>query len=239
MERRSSGSGRTVAGKTAVSYLIPVHFGSQVLRGRHQVHSRVKGCLPCIRESMVWHGYMTCDPGLFLKSERPVRYKGAGYMGFECHQCGECCSHLGLVHSIHKDLGNFHFIVYNLYTSDETEVTVDADKHELFLDKSIFAKLPEACPFFRHMPGSEKAYCTVHLTRPDICQDFSCWRLLILNHTGRRVGRVMFRRSLVTEDAFLTRIWEECIDPLPETDDTLWDKEVVRILTRAGYSVRQ
>jgi len=160
-------------------------------------------------------------------------------MGFECHQCGECCSHLGLVHSIHKDLGNFHFIVFNQYTSDETEVTVDADKHELFLDKSIFAKLPEACPFFRHMPGSEKAYCTVHSTRPDICQDFSCWRLLILNHTGRRVGRVMFRRSLVTDDAFLNRVWEECIDPLPETDDSIWDKQVVRILIRAGYTVRQ
>ena len=49
----------------------------------------------------------------------------------------------------------------------------------------------------------------------------------------------MFRRSLVTEDAFLNRIWNECIDPLPDTDDTVWDKEVVRILTRASYTVRQ
>jgi len=129
--------------------------------------------------------------------------------------------------------------VCNQYTSEETEVTVDADNHELFLDKSIFTKLPEACPFFRHMPGSEKAYCTVHLTRPDICQIFSCWRLLILNHIGRQVGRVMFRRMLCSEDAFLNRIWEECIDPLPHTDDVVWDREVIRILTRAGFTVRQ
>ncbi len=182
---------------------------------------------------------MSCYPVLFFLSGQLIRYKELGAIAFECHQCGECCSHLGLVHSIRKDLGNFHFIVYNQYTSDETEVIVDPDKHELFLNKSIFAKLPEACPFFRHMPGSEKAYCTIHLTRPDICQDFSCWRMLILNHTGRRVGRVMFRRSLVTEDAFLNRIWEECIDPLPDTDDTLWDKKVVRIITQAGYTVRQ
>ena len=186
----------------------------------------------------MWHEYICCYPVLFC-IECSIRYRGTGVIAFECHQCGECCSHLGLVHSIHKDLGNFHFIVYNQYTSDETEVTVDPDKHELFLDKSIFTKLPEACPFFRHMPESEKAYCTIHLTRPDICQDFSCWRILILNHTGRRVGRVMFRRSLVTEDAHLNRIWEERIDPLPDTDDTVWDKEVVRILTRAGYTVRQ
>jgi hypothetical protein len=49
----------------------------------------------------------------------------------------------------------------------------------------------------------------------------------------------MFRRSLVTDDPLLNRIWEECIDPLTETNDAVWDKEVVQILTRAGYSVRQ
>jgi len=49
----------------------------------------------------------------------------------------------------------------------------------------------------------------------------------------------MFRRSLVTDDNFLIRLWEECIDPLPDEDDAVWDKEVVRILTQAGYSVRQ
>jgi hypothetical protein len=49
----------------------------------------------------------------------------------------------------------------------------------------------------------------------------------------------MFRRSLVTDDTHLNRIWEECIDPLKENDDAVWDKEVVRILTRAGYTVRQ
>ena len=89
-------------------------------------------------------------------------------MVFDCQQCGECCSHLGLVHSITEVHGNYEFVVFNRYTNESDVVTVDADKHALFDDKSIFAKLPEACPFFRHQPGSEKAFCTVHLTRPDI-----------------------------------------------------------------------
>jgi len=78
-------------------------------------------------------------------------------MAFECEQCGECCSHLGLVHSIAEDRGNYEFVVFNLYTNESDVVTVDPDKHAIYDDKSIFAALPEACPFFRHQPGSEKS----------------------------------------------------------------------------------
>ena len=105
-------------------------------------------------------------------------------MVFDCQQCGECCSHLGLVHSIAEDRGNYEFVVFNRYTNESDIVTVDTDKHALYDDKSIFEKLPEACPFFRHQPDSEKAFCTVHLTRPDICRDYGCWRMLIVSRTG-------------------------------------------------------
>ena len=67
----------------------------------------------------------------------------------------------------------------NEYTGEETAVTVDPDKVLLFLDRSIFEELPEACPFFRTDQKTGKAYCTVHLTRPEICRDYGCWRLLI------------------------------------------------------------
>ena len=159
-------------------------------------------------------------------------------MPFECQQCGECCSHLGLVHSITEDRGGYTFVVHNRYTNEDSLVSVDPDKYDLFNDQSIFERLPEACPFFRHAPGSEKAYCTVHLTRPDICRDYGCWRLLVLNARGRRVGRIMFSRYLSSEDPLLTRIFTECIDPVSEPDDARWDDLVIRVLTRAGYTVR-
>jgi len=127
-------------------------------------------------------------------------------MAFECFQCGECCAHLGLVHSIRESYGNYRFLLSNHYTNEDMLVTVDHDKHALFDDKSIFEKLPQACPFFRHRPGSELAYCTVHITRPEICRDYRCWRLLILNHRRRRVGRILYVHTLVSDDAHLNRI---------------------------------
>ena len=126
----------------------------------------------------------------------------------------------------------------NEYTGEETEVSVDPDKVGIFLDRSIFEELPEACPFFRQDQKSNQAYCTVHLTRPDICREYGCWRMLILNFRGRRAGRIMYQRHLVSDDAILSRLFEQCINNIEEPDDAAWDDKVIRILTGAGYSVR-
>ena len=160
-------------------------------------------------------------------------------MAFECFQCGECCSQLGLVHSIKEEYGGYRFLVHNRYTGEETPVEIDQDKIRLFEDKSIFQTLPNTCPFFRHEPGSEKAFCTVHLTRPEICRDYGCWRILILDHRGRRVGKIKFIRTLHSEDETLNRLWESCIEEHREPDDVIWETEMIRILTRAGYTVRK
>lgn len=159
-------------------------------------------------------------------------------MPFECSQCGECCSYLGQVHIIQEDYGNYRFLVNNQYTGEKTVVTVDPDKIALFCDRSIFQKRPEACPFFRYDQGSRKGYCTVHLTRPEICRDYGCWRLLILDSEGKRAGRIMCQRHLASEDEALTRLFEAHINHLAEPDDALWDRQVIRMLNAAGYSVR-
>jgi hypothetical protein len=158
---------------------------------------------------------------------------------FECRQCGECCSHLGLVHTIKEDRGDYRFLVRNEYTGEETEVSVDPDKVQLFLDRGIFEELPEACPFFRTDKKTGKAYCTVHQTRPGICREYGCWRMLILDFRGRWAGRIMYRRHLVSDDAILNRLFEQCINSIDEPDDDAWDDEVIRILSKAGYAVRK
>jgi Fe-S-cluster containining protein len=159
-------------------------------------------------------------------------------MPFACSQCGECCSHLGLVHTIREDRGEFRYLVNNEYTGEKTPVTVDPDKIPLFLDRSIFGERPEACPFFRFDRDSGKGYCTVHLTRPEICRDYGCWRILILDPEGKRAGRIKSRRYLASDDDRLTRIFEEQIRPFAEPDDASWDERVVRVLVSAGYTVR-
>jgi len=160
-------------------------------------------------------------------------------MPFECFQCGDCCEYLGLVHTIKEDYGDFRFLIHNNYTGEDTPVSVDPDKRDLFLDKSIFKKLPNTCPFFRHQPGSVKAYCTVHLTRPEICRDYGCWRLLILDHRGRRAGKIQYIRTLCSEDTTLIKLWDSCIEDHQEPDDRIWEDRMVGILTKAGYTVRK
>jgi Fe-S-cluster containining protein len=115
---------------------------------------------------------------------------------------------------------------------------VDPGKIGLFLNKSIFTERPEACPFFRYENFSAKGYCTVYLTRPEICRDYGCWRLLILDSGGNRAGRIIGQRHLASEDEALTRLFEEHINNLVESDDAVWDDRVIRMLVKAGYTVQ-
>ena len=146
---------------------------------------------------------------------------------------------MGQVHTITEIRGGFEFLVNNHYTGEKTAVIVDRDKHHLFGDKSIFLEQPEACPFLRYHKEDKKAYCTVHLTRPEICRDFGCWRLLILNHQGSRAGRIMYQRAFFSDYDDLARLWKTCIDPLNEPDDAIWEEKITRILIKAGYTVRK
>ncbi len=126
----------------------------------------------------------------------------------------------------------------NEYTGEKTEVRIDPDKIELYLDTGIFDNRPEACPFFRFDAVSSKGYCTVHLTRPEICRDYGCWRMLILGPGGKRAGRIMDYRHLASEDPALTSIFEDYINHLSGPDDVAWDEYVIRVLVREGYTVR-
>jgi uncharacterized protein len=165
--------------------------------------------------------------------------RGRYWLAFECARCGECCSQLGYVHRIREEYGEYRFLVHNHYTGEDTPVGVAADKRALFDDKRIFEELPHACPFFRHQPGSTDACCTVHITRPGICRDYECWRLLVLDHAGWRAGRIRNSRTLVSDDPILTSLWERCADVHDEPDDRRWEDGMIRVLGKAGYSVRQ
>jgi len=146
---------------------------------------------------------------------------------------------MGQVHTIKEIRGEFEFLVNNEYTGEKTSVTVDQDKHNLFEDKSIFREQPEACPFLRYQIEDRKAFCTVHLTRPEICRDYGCWRLLILNAQGSRSGRIMYQRAFFSDEDDLTRLWKTCIDPINEPDDAIWEEKITRILMHAGYAIRK
>jgi GH15 family glucan-1,4-alpha-glucosidase len=49
----------------------------------------------------------------------------------------------------------------------------------------------------------------------------------------------MYQRSFFSDDADLTRLWNDCIDNLTEPDDVVWEEKITRILIHAGYTVRK
>ena len=143
-----------------------------------------------------------------------------------------------LVHVITEVRGDHTFVVYNYYSGDVKEVRVDADKYALYEDRSSLEGLPDACPFLR-FDTVGKAWCTIHLTRPDICRDYCCWRLLIRDAQGKRAGRVLYQRTFLTDNDELGKLWEQMKPTLTGLSDREWDDTVIRNLTTAGYHVRK
>jgi hypothetical protein len=142
------------------------------------------------------------------------------------------------VHRIIEKRGNYTFVIHNHYTGDVKEVQVDPDKIALFEDKSSLEGLPDACRFLR-FDKKGKAWCTVHLTRPDLCREYCCWRLLILDSQGKRTGRVMYQTTFLPDNDALSRLWERVEPTLSGLSGAEWDDALIRILTASGYRVRR
>ena len=160
-------------------------------------------------------------------------------MVFECHQCGECCSHLGLMFRIIEESPPYTFLVRNQYTGEKYTVVVTPPLCHLYDNKDIFTERPEACPFFRLNDKDRLYYCTVHLSRPDVCREYGCWRFLILDSQGNRAGRVMGNRHLHAESPLLRSIWDARVSTLHESDDQVWDQKMCEIVRKAGFRIRE
>jgi hypothetical protein len=144
---------------------------------------------------------------------------------------------MGQVLSIREDYEDHTFLLYNCYSAEKTHVRVDSDKQALQEDMSIFIEWPDSCPFLRSDPSKGRICCTVHLTRPEMCRDFGCWRILILDPNGRRAGRVMGKRHLTDEDPGLYTTWRQHLDQAGDMSDAEWDRDLEVLATRLGYRV--
>jgi hypothetical protein len=158
-------------------------------------------------------------------------------MSFFCQQCGECCSHMGQIHRIGRQVSEYGYELRNVYGGECALVRIDPDKITLYEDRSIFAEWPEACPFLRKDLPRKKIVCTIHHTRPDLCREFGCWRLLIIDPAGNRAGRIMGTRHLSAEDPALFTLWAAETADIGILDDDSWDRELIRILEAHGYRV--
>lgn len=155
---------------------------------------------------------------------------------FDCSRCGKCCTSFG------------DFIKIERQLSDRDYYCRYGVKNELFLVhiESDFADSPplaspegkpvKGCPFMRRDPAGKGIACAVYSTRPQVCRDFRCYRMVILGRDGNECGRIMGRNDLKTPDTTLAQVWKEHIAPfLPSHNDTRWEKAVIDALAAHGY----
>jgi len=143
---------------------------------------------------------------------------------------------MGEIIRIREETGPLQFRIWYTTTGEEREVTVDTDKAGLFRTGST-AKPSLACPFLRTREDG-RIVCTVHGSRPDLCRQYSCFRVLVLDPAGTRIGRVTdASRYLVTTDLRLRTLWEEKIRPMNIPDEGAWEAFVEETLARHGFSV--
>jgi len=145
---------------------------------------------------------------------------------------------MGQVFAIVEQLDEFRFRFRNTYTGDTIEVEVAPHMRGLFMDTAVPSTWPDPCPFLRQDAGRKMAFCTVHLTRPDVCREYQCWRILVLDNKGKRIARVMDQTYLCLEDESLREPWEkfrECLDAL---DGKEWDDALIRYFRDLGYTVK-
>jgi len=163
-------------------------------------------------------------------------HKG-GFVTFTCQQCGECCSTMGEVIEILEETTPLHFRIGYTTTGEERQVVVDPDKRDLFLGRAATTTRSLSCPFLCEA-SQGRIICTVHLSRPDLCRQYSCFRILVLDAKGNRIGKVMeSTRFLRTMDHGLREVWDREIRDVQIADESVWEKCTEDVLVRNGYRI--
>lgn len=160
---------------------------------------------------------------------------------FECDRCGKCCVSLGLYITIERQLNDRDYYCRCKIDNTIFTVCVDPEFREEIADdfaagnpkRNSPDKTP--CTFLRKNPDVEGTSCAIHASRPKVCRDFRCYRMLIRNREGAVCGRVIGKNTLRTEDSALEKLWNEQIAAIPYGDTALWLKKVTGILVDHDY----
>ena len=156
-------------------------------------------------------------------------------VALRCQQCGECCSYMGEIIGIDNRIDPVRFRIRFSVTGEEREVILDPGKVGIFCSQDIAATRPMACPFLR-FPKPHQACCTVHRTRPELCRQYTCFRVLILDSVGNAIGKVPDRsRVLSTADAGLRELWKRDVEGVDIPGESAWEAYVDEVFSRAGY----
>jgi len=179
---------------------------------------------------------------------------------FCCNKCGKCCTSLGKYIRIERQLDEQDYYCkdeisgefFKAHVPSEFSNEIDQEytsQIENGLDK------PNGCIFFRRDPSGTGFTCAIYSTRPQICRNFKCYRMIITKTDGTIVGRVVGNGDLQTTDETLLQIWTHEINsnsvPLRSVaeektpkfrsvyDDPTWVNRITATLSSHGYLCEQ
>jgi hypothetical protein len=93
----------------------------------------------------------------------------------------------------------------------------------------------KGCPFLKKNPSGNGFTCAIYSTRPQVCKEFRCYRMLIYDREGNECGRIMGTHDLKTTDKTLEKIWKEEGASMPGYRDSKQEKRIIGILAAHGY----
>jgi len=141
---------------------------------------------------------------------------------FDCNWCGKCCASFGEFIKIERQLTDRDYYCRYGITGEIFPVHVQpefADEiEEEFLGSD--PKNPgipgKGCAFMKKNPEGKGFACAIYPTRPTVCREFRCYRMLILHpSSGETRGKVIGINELRTKDENLAAIWNEKIAHIP------------------------
>ena len=164
---------------------------------------------------------------------------------FICDWCGKCCRSFGEFIRIERKLTERDYYCRYGINHDLVLVHVQPEYADevsrALLDQNQGSGAPEKkCIFLMKNPKGTGFACTIYPTRPPVCREFRCYRMLIHTREGQLVGRVIGQNEIRTADESLATIWKEHISHLPHSHkpnkpDPGWTTKVLAILGQHGY----
>jgi uncharacterized protein len=141
---------------------------------------------------------------------------------FDCNWCGKCCASFGEFIKIERQLTERDYYCRYGITNEVFPVHVQpefADEIEEEFTESDpkgTDSTKKGCIFMRKNPEGKGFACAIYPTRPNICREFECYRMLIHHpQSGEMRGKVIGINELKTHDEILNAIWNEKIAHLP------------------------
>ena len=185
---------------------------------------------------------------------------------FVCDRCGKCCRSFGTYITIERQLSSRDYycrfgITRELFSAHVEPEYADAIAEKYDVGESGDDTSRKECIFLEKERHGHGFTCAIYPSRPLICREFQCYRMVIYNRDRQQCGTVIGRNELKTTDEDLAKLWAEKVAHIPppsapsiphprpkrlsqdteshihgsHVHDSSWADTVVAILREHGY----